>query len=465
LLSITSCKKQFLEVVNKTVLLREGYVVDLKTTGEYLNGIYVDMASYYTDGLSLPYPEVMADNMKVLQSIAFTQAYNWSFVSSTTELSIGDPLTMWRQYYGIIRSCNFAIEKANEFKSQNESKANSIIGQALAVRAMVHFTLCNMFAQAYNFTSDASHLGIPYIVSSDLETKVTRQTVFEVYQLMIDDLRKSINILSSTLPVVDKRIMNHVAAKALLARISLFKEDYMFAKDLSRQVLEQVPLLKSSDYPSKLYTDMDTEALFWMPPGSTTGTKPTPGYFAGFIGFFASTNGGLFYCATKDIASLLTENSDDKRRTWVKDTLGNWQIRKFPQSTIGPASVPEFNYNQSLFRSSEMCLTAAESYAKINMEDSARFYIDLIRQRANPSLPNLVANGPALLDTIYKERRKEMCFDGLRMWDLKRWKYGVQRGDVFGGAPTVMPYPSNKAIAAIPLTDVQLSGLEQNDDY
>lgn len=63
------------------------------------------------------------------------------------------------------------------------------------------------------------------------------------------------------------------------------------------------------------------------------------------------------------------------------------------------------------------------------------------------------------------EWRKEFCFEGFRMWDLQRWKLGVNRTDVFSGSPAVLPYPSDKAIAPIPRQDVNLGGIPQNPSY
>lgn len=456
----SSCKKDFLEVVDKTVLLKQGYVIDLATTGHYLNGIYNMLAQDYVNGGYMPYPEITADNMKTTRSDEFVQAYNWRF-QSTSLSGKGEPINMWTKYYAIIRSCNYVIEKADTYRSQDETKANSFKGQALAIRAMVHFTLCNMFAQAYNFTADASHPGIPYITSSDIETPVSRQTVKEVYSLMIQDLTTALALLPDTVSFT-RELLNHQAAKALLARIYLFKEDYTAAKNICRQVLTSAPILTASDYPAKQYTAADNEALFRMPPGANASAN----YYGVFIGYYSSLAGGeLIYTATNDIAKILRENVADKRANWVKDTLGTWQIRKFPKKVTSTFPLADGDYYQSVIRSSEICLTAAEAYAKLNMEDSARHYTDAIRQRANPSLANLTATGPALLDTIYKERRKEMCFDGLRMWDLKRWKMGVQRMDSNNPNALSLPYPSNKSVAAIPRTDVELNNLQQNPGY
>ena len=113
-----------------------------------------------------------------------------------------------------------------------------------------------------------------------------------------------------------------------------------------------------------------------------------------------------------------------------------------------------------------MYLTAAEAYAKVNREDSAKYFLDAIRMRANSSASPTTATGNALLDIIYTERRKELAFEGLRMFDLLRWKKGVARSaDVTNGAPLSLPYPSNKAIAPIPPGDIKIGGLQQNPGY
>ncbi len=81
-------------------------------------------------------------------------------------------------------------------------------------------------------------------------------------------------------------------------------------------------------------------------------------------------------------------------------------------------------------------------------------------------LLSLNATGEALRDSLYKERRKELAFEGGRMFDLQRWHLPVQRTDVASGTTaTNLPFPSNKAIAPIPIQDVKIEGIKQNIDY
>lgn len=456
-----SCKKDFLEVIDNTVLLKQGYVKDLETTGHFLNGIYVNLAGYYVNGQYLPYSEILADDMKPTGTL-FADTYNWN-IPKENGGEFGNPEYMWRKYYGIIRDCSYVIEKAGEFRNENQQKADDYRGQALAIRALMHFVLVNIFSQAYNYTVDGSHAGIPLVKTSDTEPTVTRQTTAEVYNGIISDLDQAVELLPAS--GYKKEVMNLQAAKALLGRVYLFKEDYVNAKNLSMQVLNAVPLM-TTGYPDKLYATDESEALFRMPPGNPS--TATDGYSGQFIGFYARLTTPRYW-ATNDIANILREDVNDKRRNWVTTTTSGWRITKFPIGAAGGlyASNTNGDHYQTIIRSTEMCLTAAEAYAKLGggYEDSARLLIDAIRFRANTKVTKITATGTALLDSIYKERRKEMCFDGLRMFDLLRWKKGVNRQDALSPAAQTLPYPSDKAIAPIPKTEVELSGLEQNPNY
>jgi hypothetical protein len=211
-----------------------------------------------------------------------------------------------------------------------------------------------------------------------------------------------------------------------------------------------------TNYPSKLFTLQETEALFQMPPVSTP-----------YSTFFASRSFRLTkqYIPTQDMISMLLERPNDSRKSWVTNTSGTWLITKYPVGVVAAYTVPEGSYYQTVLRSSEMYLTAAESYAKIGNEDSAKYFLDAIRQRADPTAPISLSTGTALLDSLYKERRKELCFESLRMYDLLRLGKNVNRTDPSNSSAMTLPYPSTKSIAPIHGLDVRYYGLEQNPSY
>jgi hypothetical protein len=462
--SIISCKRSFLDDVNsKNTLFRQDYIIDLKTTAEYLNGVYTQLGQPLFNGLHVIYPELIADNIKPAATSGINY-YNWnqradessnqtgliSMVNNCNGMSYGA--------YNIIRSCNYILEKAEEYREQAPATADSYKGQALAIRALTHFVLVNFFAQSYNFTADASHPGIAYVTSSNWTDPVKgRSTVADVYRNMILDLNNAVSLLP---PASSSKItISKNAAMALLARIYLFKGDWIQAKNLARQVGIAVPIM-TVNYPVKLFTPDETEALFQLPPSVTSDVYMTN---------FASSRfrGSISFRATADVAFLLNEDPGDVRKNWVVQVSANWNIVKFPFGLIPNPASEDLNgaYYHTVIRSSEMYLTAAEAYANLNNVDSAYFYLDAIRKRANTTAVPTTSTGLALLEAIYKERRKELAFEGLRMFDLLRWKKGVNRGDALSVPAQALPYPSNKAIAPIPGLDVKVSGLAQNEGY
>ena len=466
-----SCKKSFLDVDNTTNLYRQSYVKDLNSMDDFKNGIYVMLNYDYENGVGAAYPDLVADNLKPLAAPAqqlLLPHYSWAQQANDVQETSADAESLgmngiWKTGYQIIRACSFVIEDIGKYSSENPDKANNIKGQALAIRAMVHFKLVNIFAQGYKFTEDASHIGVPYITTSNIGLPFSRQTVAEDYKSIITDLTNAIELLPAT--VTDTRYMNQAAAKALLARVYLFMEDYDNAKVIGTEISTQFPLLTiASGYPNNLFKDKkadQSEVLFRLTPINKAG------FVSSFLG--VRLRGTLLrYNATNDIANMLKENSNDVRNTWVTNAAGLWNVTKYPVSStpeLTEVTRAETAYYPPVLRSSEMFLTVAEAAAKTGDENAARLYLDAIRKRANPSVANLTASGNALLDSIYKERRKEFAFEGLRMYDLQRWKQGVHRVDVLAGAPKDLPYGDNKAIAPIHLLDVTLVGLEQNAGY
>src|SRR5262249_6242623 len=82
-LVLSSCKKSFLDVSDKSKILTHEYVVDLKSTGDYLYGIYTLVGSKLYDGNNQLYPEIISDNLKPATSTSSTLApqYNWNQVA------------------------------------------------------------------------------------------------------------------------------------------------------------------------------------------------------------------------------------------------------------------------------------------------------------------------------------------------------------------------------------------------
>lgn len=461
MIALVSCKKSFLEVADSAGVYREDYVKNLSSLEAFENGAYAVFAQSYCGFNSASYPELVADNIKPLSSppqLNLAQ-YSWSQVKSNGETN--NVNASWISNYLMIRSFSFVIEQADKYSAENVPKANYLKGQAFAMRALLHWKLVNTFAQSYGFTSDASHPGVPYVKTSDVSVKETRKTVAEVYDALITDLKTAIELLPEI--TSDTRFFNQMAARALLARVYLYKNDFSQAVGQARIVCDKVPLMTvAQGYPDGLFYNKppnNTEILFQGSPGSNPETT--------FFGIFLS-GAYVYFLPTNDIAGILNERASDVRASWVTQGALGWQVMKFPKSTTGsPAlnTIPEADYYDPILRSSEMFLTVAEASAKTGDENTAKNYLNQIRRRSDPTIGELNLSGEALLSEIYRERRKELCFEGLRMFDIQRLKMDVIRVDALANAPKVLTYGSDKAIAPIPIPDVEQMGIPQNKGY
>jgi hypothetical protein len=74
------------------------------------------------------------------------------------------------------------------------------------------------------------------------------------------------------------------------------------------------------------------------------------------------------------------------------------------------------------FRYAEVLLNYAEAEFELGHEDVARQYINMVRARPSVNMPPVTDAGEALRARIQNERRVEFAFEGLRFFDVRRWK-------------------------------------------
>src|SRR5690625_7746917 len=92
------------------------------------------------------------------------------------------------------------------------------------MRALGHFDLCRVYAQPYNYTADASHLGIPVLtVTPGPDDLPARQSVRDVYDQIIKDLLDAEELFGEE-PFHDAFHISKKAVWALLARVYLYQK-------------------------------------------------------------------------------------------------------------------------------------------------------------------------------------------------------------------------------------------------
>ncbi len=126
-----------------------------------------------------------------------------------------------------------------------------------------------------------------------------------------------------------------------------------------------------------------------------------------------STNEAEFY-----------EGGLDSPQGW--DTWNNsetrYTFRKYCDTTYNYNTELQNNKFWVISRLSEIYLNYAESQFYLGNEDITLHYLNLIRERAGIQIPLAGLTGIELKNRIQNERQIELCFEGHRYYDVRRWK-------------------------------------------
>lgn len=187
-----------------------------------------------------------------------------------------------------------------------------------------------------------------------------------------------------------------------------------------------------------------------------------------------STNEAQFYEGGYD--------SDQGFDAW-NNSLTRYSFRKYMDTTFNFNTTTQTNKFWILARLGEIYLNYAEAEFNLGHEATAREYLDKIRERAGINVP-LTETGTALRDRIRNERQVELCFEGHRYYDVRRWKIAevtdnkpVRQVIITRNASTGVKTYSYQALEPrsfssdrhylmpIPRTEINRTGLTQNPGY
>lgn len=465
-----SCKKSFLETTPMQSIAADRAITNIEGARAALIGLYdvMQSAAYY--GRNVPImTDLMSDNIYI--SARNSNRYQ-SFDQYNVTITDSYVSDLWENMYKVAVNANILIQKCSEmeFPAGNQAEVDHIIGEAYAIRALTYFELCRFFAKPYNSTSDGSHDGVPIVVNSDYSSviKPARSSIADSYKQIIADLQQSITMLpvnpvgfSSSV----KGRMNHYAAKAILARVYLYKGDWDNAELRAKEVIlsGKYSLLSNSQFASTFRTQNNAETIFEIQYNSTDNLSSNA-----LVNF--CKQGGSYgdALATQNLYDQYT-SSDVRRSTYLlmgkRSGSGGEdpavQIVKFDNNS---------NYQEGvkIVRLADMYLIRAEALARKGAgqnEIDAAAALDIVRKRADASATATTATGVELQDLILLERRKEFFLEGHRLFDLTRNKKAFTK---YRTAGITMPVEntSTKTILPIPRSELRYnSNVTQNPGY
>ena len=202
------------------------------------------------------------------------------------------------------------------------------------------------------------------------------------------------------------------AAELLLSRVYLYMQDWENARIHAENVIKNNILLSYSSFGSEDYVISQDNAEVLFSQGSLNTKSNIQGI------------GGSF-CVSKELYELYADD-DYRKQLYFTD------LRHLTGGTVTLTDSLALNkYDRTLDRSyvsdiftlrtAEAYLNAAEAYAMQNDVSAALQLLNDFRRTRIQNYTDEVYGQQELVQEIRDERRKELCFEGHRWFDLRRY--------------------------------------------
>ena len=242
-----SCSDDFLEVSPSESLPPSEAFKDLTAVGQTVLGMYSGLQEneYYSFFL-IAAPAVKGDDFQTRQTGRRTEnLYKFNETAEATNGAQG----FWDQAYYILNIANSILENIDNVSAESAEEIalrDQYKGEALAMRALVHFDLARIFGKPYSVDNSVS--AAPLITATQTPSDdPLRATVLEMYNQVVSDFNAAISLLPNAQS--DGRI-NSWTAKALLSRVYLYMENNSQALTLAEDVINNGPytLVSNANY-------------------------------------------------------------------------------------------------------------------------------------------------------------------------------------------------------------------------
>lgn len=465
---MSSCKKSFLDLHSKEATDARLAIVDIESMDYAIHGVYALMqnSDYYNRTFYL-LPDLMSDNVYLSHRNRYYSAFDkYEFTADNSYVE-----GTWGQILKVIVNSNFIIQKGSDIEvpDKDTAKQNAIVGEAYAIRALANFDLCRMYAQPYNFTSDASHPGVPLILKSSISiddlTYPSRSSVKEVYTAVVEDFKEAIKRLPKKIPGQSSSFKGMITlntARALLSRVYLYMGDWSDCEEMATEVINsrQYSLLATNDLVSEYSSQNTSESIFEI---INTFTDNSGSNSAAYYYNQAGYGDAL---PTWDLYN--TYAPTDVRRDFmgIGNRSGSGGEKNVPLVTKYMKLGGNFEQDVIVIRLAEVYLNRAEADAHLAQDSAALADLGTIAERADPAVViNPALTGQDLINRVLLERRKELAFEGQRLFDLTRNKLSFYKYRT-GGDSTMISYPSDNTIFPIPQNERDVNiNLAQNPGY
>lgn len=382
--------------------------------------------------------EVLSDNLTFCVAGRQTNKALFEYRNTAVDESFGT----YERGYRIISRANRILDNIENIP-QNEFREN-IEGEALALRAILHFDIARIYCKIPSQSTDAnSSLGIHYAKSYKPDEFYRRQgtTVADVYNNIISDLETALELINEE---NGRGRLNKAAVYGLLSRVHLYNGDYDKVIEYANEVIDRgFPVADTSNVYNIWLDKYEENVLFKILVTDQDNWRPGVPYSQEANGQIRSE-----YVCSYELYSLFSDDDYRKDASIVTSAFnGNMynHVRKYLGRETGNKTVIDGKY----LRMEEVYLNLAEAYYYESNEPFALDALNELRENRYNNFLSPDETGQALLDAILLERRLELAFEGDRWFTLKRLGKELKRtnhGDYADGTGTpaiVQDYPGD----------------------
>jgi hypothetical protein len=401
---VTACDN-FTDVDLPSSQLTAGDVFENKATAD---AAMVDIYSKMRDhGLLTGYPSGLSSQLGLygdeLKFYGLSGTGQANFYNNALLASDGEMSELWNSSYNQIYAANAVVEGVTKSKTLSPADKAQLTGEALFVRALIHFYLVNTFGP------------IPYIITTDYRqnSMVHRMPEPQVYTQIKADMEKAVTLLPAEYIGNERVRPNKLAAQAMMARICLYLEQWDEASNAASAVLNESNLYV---WPTNLSEVFGKESLstIWQLMPAVNGANTYEG------GTFIFTQGPPPSLAISEELFGAFDSNDLRKAQWIKnvtDGTTTWyHANKYKEASNTGSSV-EYSI---VLRMAEQYLIRSE--ARAHSGDLIGAKEDLNKTRNLAGIGNTTAiTSDEIIAAVLQERRLEFFTEfGHRFFDLKR---------------------------------------------
>lgn len=475
-LTFTSCD-DFLDITPDGQSKRDQQLGSPEGIEDALYGVYAELrqTSLYGQELSFSSLEIMAQNLwcygNMSAAVGINALSDFNYKDSRVE-SIFE--NVWVEMYENIRNAN-SIINSSLVENATEYPYTIYRGEALALRAFMHFDLVRLFAEQYTVNPAAD--GIPYAKEFSLNTPEF-ESLAKNYEHIIDDLLKAETLLEdedkyegTSNFMLDRQIhLNKYAVKALLARV------YLTMGDKDNALKYALEVIDSRKYILKEKTEVVNDLAGVLSRKETLWGIYYAGFYANVRAKLQETTSYYSLDLREDFDELYNKDLtgvDFRFEAYFSEVdlggVGKYRLSKltdiYEHNNMAGSRPSDLILGINMIRIPEMYYIAAECLLDTDYDLALYYYNEVRTHRGLDPLgvttleddeDDTVGEGGAVADDkltierINEERDKEYIGEGQKFFNMKRQNLPIKPHD-----KTKKDIPASKEIYVVPIPDIE----------